>query len=112
MLRKTLAVLCRSGANGGVTPTRLFDVDCQGANVTPCAPWRAKRWRVVPGSRASRGVESLWRFSAAGRPGSAKQNNAARPKAREGLGCPVAHTEGRGTTCPLISNSDQKDTDG
>ena len=61
-----------------------------------CAPGRAKRWRVVPGSRASRGVEPSWP-KAAGRPGPAEQINAPCPSARGGLGSPVAYIEGRRT---------------
>ena len=64
------------------------------------APGRAKRWRVIRGSRASRGVEPWWAGGVgrtAGRPGPAKQNNAPCPSAREGLGSPVAFSEGRRT---------------
>jgi hypothetical protein len=57
-----------------------------------CAPGRAKRWRVVRGSRASRGVEPLWPalLPAAGRPRPAKQTHRAGSEYARGLGSPVA----------------------
>ena len=84
-----------------------------------CGAWRfvprtCPRRRAIVGERLARAGSA--RRSTAGRPRPGEQretrNIAPRPRARGGLGCPVAHTEGRGTTCPLISNSDQKDTDG
>ena len=63
-----------------------------------CAPRRAKRGRVVRGSRASRGVKPLWAGGVcrtAGRPRPAAGEAAGRStrrarRAREGLGSPVA----------------------
>ena len=65
------------------------------SQLSRCAPGRAKRWRVVRGHRASRGVEPWWAGRCLAGPqggrGLRSRTNAPCPKAQGRLGCPVAH---------------------